>query len=359
MKEKLLEPQEETHSGLVVFSFYSSFWEAGRNLKSKDRLAFYDAILDYCFLGKEPEFSGVLAAIFAVVRPNIDASNRRRLSGSVGGKSTSKKTAETKEEEVENKGKKSSSSSASTKSSSKGKEKVKEKETVKKKGNKKQNANEAVSIYQEQELQGDAERAPAYVDQASTVSEVSLPSTNTAFHPPYLAPEPNYLPTLQAPVYTQHELVGNNNVTTMNYGTPPPYISPYDVSTSSVEYNTTTKQAESNFSPQEDAILNQHIAEVEHQYQGTYTLPPLSEPLEIQERLPIQNNQMYEISYHQINSWSEQYPNVDVGRELGKMKHWLSDRSSQGRTEEKAKNFVQKWLREEEEKAVNKQNASY
>lgn len=90
MNEKIThaleEKAEDNHTGLVVFSFYSSFWEAGKNLKDKDRLAFYDALLDYCFLGKEPEFSGVLAAVFAIARPNVDASNRRRLAGSTGGK---------------------------------------------------------------------------------------------------------------------------------------------------------------------------------------------------------------------------------------------------------------------------------
>lgn len=366
MKEKLMEPQEENHSGLVVFSFYSSFWEAGKHLKDKDRLEFYDAILNYCFLGKEPELSGVLAAVFAVTRPNIDASNRRRLAGSVGGKSTSKKSEEVKEQGLEKKEKKSSSCSASAKSASKGKEKSKEKENVKKTGNKKQNANEAVSIYQEQELQANGEAQPPRLHQPPSTTEVSLPSTatpvhlpstTTPVHTPKSSSESNYIPTPQTQPYSNLPLIGNPNFssTTMSYGTPPPYVSPYHVSTPDVDYISSSNQVEADFSPQEEAMIEQHIAEVEQQYHGTYPLPPLSEPVVIQERLPIQDNQVYEITYSQLNSWSEQYPNVDIQGELTKMKHWLSSHSPQGRTQEKAKNFVQKWLREEEEKAVHKQ----
>ena len=53
----------------------------------KDRLAFYDALVDYALEGKEPENMPKVAGIaFVLCRPQIDANNRRYENGKRGGR---------------------------------------------------------------------------------------------------------------------------------------------------------------------------------------------------------------------------------------------------------------------------------
>lgn len=55
-----------------------SYYEAIRPLPDGDRLALYDAIMDYAFAEKEPEdLSSILKGYFALLRPNIDSSVKR------------------------------------------------------------------------------------------------------------------------------------------------------------------------------------------------------------------------------------------------------------------------------------------
>lgn len=57
------------------FTMLPSYYEAIRPLSDTDRLAMYDAIMDYVFASKEPEaLSPILNGYFALLRPNIDSS---------------------------------------------------------------------------------------------------------------------------------------------------------------------------------------------------------------------------------------------------------------------------------------------
>ena len=70
------------------FTFFESYFEAGKSLPVKERQQFFDAVIMYAFTGIEPELSGTVAAIFAIAKPIIAKSNARAKSGSKGGSKT-------------------------------------------------------------------------------------------------------------------------------------------------------------------------------------------------------------------------------------------------------------------------------
>lgn len=66
--------------------FYESFYEALKNLPDKERLESYDAICKYGCTGEEPDVSGVVAVVFTLVKPQIDAAEKRAVCGKMGGR---------------------------------------------------------------------------------------------------------------------------------------------------------------------------------------------------------------------------------------------------------------------------------
>lgn len=70
-----------------AFRFFRSYWEAAKALPSdSDKVAFFDMVFEYAFNGKEPEnVSGVPLAMFNLVKPNIDASNRKATQSRANG----------------------------------------------------------------------------------------------------------------------------------------------------------------------------------------------------------------------------------------------------------------------------------
>ena len=72
--------------GRSQFTFYESFFNAIRRLKSdKAKAALYDAICSYALYGEEPELDDVPAAMFDLIRPNLDSSRKKADSGKKGG----------------------------------------------------------------------------------------------------------------------------------------------------------------------------------------------------------------------------------------------------------------------------------
>lgn len=69
------------------FVFYRSFYEAITMLRPKDRADVILAICEYALNGKEPALSGVPAALFLLVKPNLDANQRKYENGKKKGKS--------------------------------------------------------------------------------------------------------------------------------------------------------------------------------------------------------------------------------------------------------------------------------
>lgn len=72
------------------FIFYSSFYEAIVDLPDEERLKCYDMICEYALTGKIPEVSGIAKSIFALIKPNVDASIKRRKNGAKGGRNNKK-----------------------------------------------------------------------------------------------------------------------------------------------------------------------------------------------------------------------------------------------------------------------------
>lgn len=80
---------------------YRSFYEAIKDLDSATAGTIYNAILSYGLNGEEPDLEGVAKAIFTLVKPQIDANNRRKENGAKGGRN--KTEAEPKPNQTETK----------------------------------------------------------------------------------------------------------------------------------------------------------------------------------------------------------------------------------------------------------------
>ena len=68
------------------FVFYRSFFESFEDLSKKDKLTLFDALCNYALNDIEPELSGTTAAIFKLLKPQVDANNRRYENGKKGGR---------------------------------------------------------------------------------------------------------------------------------------------------------------------------------------------------------------------------------------------------------------------------------
>ena len=66
--------------------FYRSFYESIAELPDNDRLAVYDALFQYALDDKNPDLSDVPLAIFKLMKPQVDANNRKYENGKKGGR---------------------------------------------------------------------------------------------------------------------------------------------------------------------------------------------------------------------------------------------------------------------------------
>ncbi len=122
------------------FIFYESFRDAMRGLPAETQLVLYNAIADYALYDEVPDFGGdgIAKGFFALMRPQIDANNRRRDVGARGGRPAkssaqepNENQSETDEEPIDNQ----SETKPEPKEKEKAKAKVKAKENVKGKEN--------------------------------------------------------------------------------------------------------------------------------------------------------------------------------------------------------------------------------
>lgn len=67
------------------FVFYRSFFEALKNVPKKHRTEIYDAVFAYAFESQEPSLSGVPRALWELIKPQLDASERRYESAKKNG----------------------------------------------------------------------------------------------------------------------------------------------------------------------------------------------------------------------------------------------------------------------------------
>ena len=61
--------------------FYRSFYDAIKNIPDADQLKVYTAIMEYAMNDVQPEIDGIALAIFLLVKPQIDANNKRYENG--------------------------------------------------------------------------------------------------------------------------------------------------------------------------------------------------------------------------------------------------------------------------------------
>lgn len=66
------------------FVFYRSFYEAISELSDEQKGVIFDAVCGYAFDKKLPEISGVEKAIFTLIKPQIDANNKKYENGLKG-----------------------------------------------------------------------------------------------------------------------------------------------------------------------------------------------------------------------------------------------------------------------------------
>lgn len=80
------------------FVFYRSFYEATKELPEQEQLIVYNTIIEYALNGIELETQGISRAIFALVKPQIDANTKRYENGLKGGRKPKQNQEETKKE---------------------------------------------------------------------------------------------------------------------------------------------------------------------------------------------------------------------------------------------------------------------
>lgn len=78
--------------------FYKSFYESISELPEENALNIYNAIFKYAFFDEEPELSGIEKAIFTIIKPQIDANNKKYENGKKGGRPPKKAV----DKEIEN-----------------------------------------------------------------------------------------------------------------------------------------------------------------------------------------------------------------------------------------------------------------
>jgi len=64
--------------------FYKSFYDAINELPEENRYEILKAIIEYGLLGVEPKLMGIPNAVFLLIKPQIDANNKRRENGKYG-----------------------------------------------------------------------------------------------------------------------------------------------------------------------------------------------------------------------------------------------------------------------------------
>ena len=68
------------------FIFYRSFYESLKTLKSREKQKLFEAICEYALNGVEIELTGAADGMFKLLKPQLDANNRRYENGLKGGR---------------------------------------------------------------------------------------------------------------------------------------------------------------------------------------------------------------------------------------------------------------------------------
>jgi hypothetical protein len=66
------------------FVFYHSFYEALQDIPNEDKMAIVQAIIEYGLYGKEYDLQGLNKIVFTLIKPQIDANQKRFVNGQKG-----------------------------------------------------------------------------------------------------------------------------------------------------------------------------------------------------------------------------------------------------------------------------------
>jgi hypothetical protein len=66
--------------------FYRSFFEAIQDLAPDQQAEAYNAIFSYSLDEKEPKLKGVVSTVFKLIKPQLDANQKRYENGNKGGR---------------------------------------------------------------------------------------------------------------------------------------------------------------------------------------------------------------------------------------------------------------------------------
>ena len=72
------------------FIFYRSFFEASKPLNNEMKAEFFEAILEFAFNQNETEMQPMVKAMFSLVKPQLEANQKRYENGLKGGRSKTK-----------------------------------------------------------------------------------------------------------------------------------------------------------------------------------------------------------------------------------------------------------------------------
>lgn len=78
--------------------FYKSFFDSIQYLPDENKLPVLMAVLEYGFTGNEQELEGVEKAIFSLIKPQLDANEKRYQDGKKGGRPKREKPVVTEKE---------------------------------------------------------------------------------------------------------------------------------------------------------------------------------------------------------------------------------------------------------------------
>ena len=85
------------------FIFYRSFFEAINDLDDMQQLEIYKAVANYSLNFVEPDLKGVSATIFKLIKPQLEANNKRFLNGTQPKSKHYESKTEAKQKQVESK----------------------------------------------------------------------------------------------------------------------------------------------------------------------------------------------------------------------------------------------------------------
>jgi len=85
------------------FIFYRSFFEASKPLGKEQKAELFDAICEYALNQEETEREPIVNAMFALIKPQLDANNKRYENGKKGGRPITKKKPNNNQKETKSK----------------------------------------------------------------------------------------------------------------------------------------------------------------------------------------------------------------------------------------------------------------